>query len=171
MSKYLTDRAWSDVMIPQIFKIVGPLLLEPAPFEMDVNQATDLLLFKAKDMRIAARIRRPGYCEKYPHEFTIRSHRQSGAETEMRKIINGFGDWMFYGHADRNNIISRWFLIDLHAFRAALISCDRLQYTENDNWDGTRFIAFDVRYFPESPPLLVASSHEYHTSNRSAVMA
>lgn len=161
MSSYATDREWSDIMIPQIRGIVGPRLLEPAPFELDASEATDLLLFKAKDMRIAARVRRPGYADRYPFEFTIRARRESGAETEMSKIINGFGDWMFYGHADEENTICRWFLIDLHSFRSALIHRPPgLKYDKKDNGDGTHFVAYDVRSFPSAPPLLVDSSHD-----------
>ena len=161
MGAYATDREWSDIMIPQIRGIVGPRLLKPAPFDLDACEATDLLLFKARDMRIAARVRRPGYADRYPFEFTIRAHRESGAETEMSKIIDGFGDWMFYGHADETNTICRWFLIDLHSFRATLIRRPAgLKLNRKDNGDGTHFVAYDVRSFPEHPPLLVASSHD-----------
>lgn len=164
MSGYASDRQWSDLMIPQIKQIVGPFLLEPASFELDAKQATDLMVFSARDMRIAARVRRPGYADRYPYEFTIRCKRDSGAETELSKIVNGWGDWLFYGHADTSNWISRWWLIDLDAFRAALIRSAMngtpLKAKDMANGDGTYFKAFDVRSFPEVPPILVGFSHD-----------
>lgn len=163
MSNYASDRQWSDVMIPQIKQIVGPFLLEPASFELDAKQATDLMVFSARDMRVAARVRRPGYADRYPYEFTIRCKRDSGAETELSKIVNGWGDWLFYGHADTSNWISRWWLIDLDSFRAALIRSAmngfQLNAKDMSNGDGTYFKAFDVRQFPDVPPILVGSSH------------
>jgi hypothetical protein len=164
MSGYSSDRQWSDLMIPQIKQIVGPFLLETSSFDVDAKQATDLIVFTARDMRIAARVRRPGYAERYPYEFTIRCKRDSGAETELSKIVNGWGDWLFYGHADASNWIARWFLIDLHAFRAALIRCAMngasLKVTEKANGDGTYFKSFDLRSFPERPAILIGASHD-----------
>lgn len=163
MSGYSSDRAWSDVMIPQIKQIVGPFLLQPASFDADARQATDLIVLTARDMRIAARIRRPGYSDKYPFEFTIRAKRDSGVETELSKIVNGWGDWMFYGHADKSNWIERWWLIDLHAFRAGLIRSAMngapVKCHDKANGDGTYFKAFDLRSFPAHPPIIVGSSH------------
>lgn len=161
---YATDRAWSDRFIPAIQQIVGPLLLYPASFEEDAKRATDLMVFTARDMRIAARVRRAGYADRFPFEFTIRSHRDSGAETEMSKIINGWGDWLLYGHEGEGNSLSRWWVVDLHAFRAALIRSAsggvRLRFQKQDNGDGTRFVAYDLRSFPPHPPILIAGSHE-----------
>lgn len=160
MSAYAKDRAWSDLMIPQIKRIVGPYLLEIADFEHDAKQATDLMVLTGRDMRIAARVRRPGYASKYPSDFTLRSQRSTGAETELFKIQAGWGDWLFYGHTDGENVIRHWHLICLDTFRnvwkgpdSIFVSARRL-----DNKDGTFFFAFDLRSFPSSPPILVASS-------------
>lgn len=162
MSSYQENRQWSDTMIPQIKQIVGPYLLGVADFEHDTKQATDLMILTARDMRIAARVRRPGFADRYPNEFTIRASRSSGYETELSKIVNGWGDWLFYGHADGGNQIINWMLICLHAFRAALIrnamNGTQLKITEKANGDGTFFKAFDVRSFPANPPILVASN-------------
>lgn len=161
MSTYCTNREWSDRLIPQIKRIVGPFLLEPANFELDAKQATDLIVLNARDIRIAARVRRPGFATRFPYEFTIRSHVPSGYKTEITKVINGFGDWFFYGHADEETKISRWFLVDLSAFRAALIRGKvSLEKKEVENGDGTKFLAFDVRDFPDNPSILIGSSHK-----------
>jgi hypothetical protein len=163
MTGYEQDRQWSDLMIPQIKAIVGRHLLEVASYEVDVKQATDLMVFSARDMRVAARVRRPGYADKYPHEFTIRAARSSGAETELSKIVNGWGDALFYGHADANNRIVLWHLICLDAFRAALIrhslNGQKVKWANHSNGDGTFFKAFDLKSFPEFPPILIASSN------------
>lgn len=165
MSSYTADRQWSDVMIPQIKQIVGPYLLEPASFDLDAKQATDLMVFSARDMRIAARVRRPGYADRYPFEFTIRCKRDSGAETELSKVVNGWGDWLFYGHADKANWICRWWLIDLDSFRAALIRSAMngvpIKVSDMSNGDGTYFKAFDIRSFPDFPPLVIGASHDF----------
>ena len=118
MASYASDRAWSDIMLNEIRQIVGPHLLRPTSFEMDCEQAADLFVFTARDMTIAARVRRPGYADRYPYEFTVRSGRDSGATTELAKIVDGWGDWFFYGHANDNDAIVRWWLVDLKAFRS-----------------------------------------------------
>lgn len=163
------DFEWGRRFVPQICQIVGPRLLVEAPMELDVTEATDMLVFTARDARVACRVRRPGFAERFPYEFTIRSRRANGAATELRKIISGWGDLMFYGHADEADEICRWFLINLDAFRAHLIQdgCRnrrRLWKSEIPNTDRTTwFRPFDVRDFVLSdrvPELLVASSHD-----------
>lgn len=161
---YQSDRTWSDQFIPEIRRIVGPYLLQESSFEVDANQAADLVVLKARNMTIAARIRRHGYADRYPFEFTIRSKRDSGSKTELAKLMEGWGDWMFYAHASKSsNLFDRWMLIDLSAWREHLL---RTGYASQgwkhlaknqSNGDGTYFVAFDVRKFPSN--LLIASSH------------
>ncbi len=163
MNFYARNRRWSDHYLPEIKHIVGRHLLREAPDVLDWHQATDLMLFSARDTRIAARVRRPGYAERYPFEITIRSESAGGAETELSKIVNGKGDWMFYGHAGADgHHLSRWWLIDLCAFRAALIRQATNGYPircgDKRNPDGTAFKWFDIRSFPPEPRLVVASS-------------
>ena len=163
MNAYLTNRNWSDRFLPEIKRLVGKHLLETAPDPFDHFQATDLMMLEARDMRIAARVRRPGYAHRYPHQFTIRSQIPSGGQTELSKIVNGKGDWMFYGHSDASETgVEHWWLIDLRAFRAALIrhgaQGPRISMGDQRNPDGTWFKWFDVRSFPKDPPLVVARS-------------
>lgn len=164
MPAYANDRAWSDQFIPAIKGIVGPLLLEPADFRRDATEATDLIVLVARDMRVAARVRRHGYADRYPWQFTIRARRDTGATTELSKIVAGWGDWFFYGHASADGrAIDRWMVIDLQAVRAGLIRRHDAKCTiksgDKANGDGTYFKWFDARSFPAHPPLLVASSH------------
>ena len=161
MNVYQRNRSWSDQFLPDIKQIVGRHLLEVSPDPLDWHQATDLMMLDARDMRIAARVRRPGYAATYPYQFTIRSKLPSGAETELSKIVNGKGDWLFYGHANASHTaIESWQLIDLRAFRAALIrkGAQGLRWGNKRNADGTTFAWFDTRSFPSDPPLVVARS-------------
>lgn len=164
MSAYTKDREWSDQYIPTIRRIVGPELLIVSPPEIDCREAADLIVLRGRDMTIAARVRRVGYADRYPFDFTIRSHRASGAKTELAKLLEGWGDWMFYGHASpMPKVINRWWLIDLHVWRETLLKkgyreCWETLCTKQDNYDGTQFIAFDVRRFPRL--LVIKSSHD-----------
>jgi len=92
MSEYQDDRRWSEQFIPEIKRIVGPQLLVVTPDEIDCTQAADLMVFTARDMKIAARIRRHGFAEKYGNEFTIRSKRTNSAVTELAKIVKDWGE-------------------------------------------------------------------------------
>jgi hypothetical protein len=170
---YDEDREWSDRYITAVGEIVGPYLLVPAPVERDRKEATDLIVIKARDMTIAARVRRSGYAEKYPRQFTLRCGRPSGTKTELSKIVDGWADWMFYGHASSRNdgSISDWMLIDLTALRAAFVRYPNILHPPyqqgcgmETNRDGTTFRYFDVRYLPKS----VVMNSSWDVSEREA---
>lgn len=160
---YGVNRTWSDTFLPDIKRIVGPYLLVRSPKEIDCTQAADLIVMRARDMTIAARIRRFGYAGKYPYDFTIRSSLDSGTKTELAKFLEGWGDWMFYGHAQQSGeFVDRWWLIDLHEWRKRLLFAGyrggwSSLAIQIDNGDGTHFFAFDVRDFGSA--LLIGSSH------------
>lgn len=158
---YAQDRQWADTFLPQIKQIVGPHLLIETPHEIDCKQAADLMVLTARNVTIAARVRHFGFLQKYRNEFTIRAKRDTGAVTELSKIIDRWGDLMFYGHANAaETAIDVWWLIDLHAFRAHLIRHRRrIRCGMKPNGDGTHFAWFDLRSFPPHPPILIASSH------------
>lgn len=168
MPSYEEDRGFSDFMMPTVQAIVGRYVLKPAPVDVDQKLATDLMLFRAEAMMIAARVRKAkgDYARRYPWEITIRSDRPTGARTEFAKVFeDGFGDWMFYGHqaladsdlaqahrlSDRwgSGGISRWFLVNLHALREAYGHGELASSIsrERENPDGTRFIPVDLRGF------------------------
>lgn len=158
---WVSDKAWSDRYIGTIKTLVGPYLLCESSFEQDTKQASDLIVLRGRDTMIAARVRRPGFAERYPNQFTIRSHRNSGATTELEKIVNGFGDWMFYGHASPHDFdsIAPWWIIDLSAFRAQLIrNRTEIQFGQQPNGDGTAFTWFNIATFRSKPPLLIAEA-------------
>jgi hypothetical protein len=169
MSDFRSDYEWQLKFVGRVKEIVGALLVQPATFEMDTTEATDLIVLKARELRIACRVRRAAgeYAKHYPWEFTIRAHRDSGAKTEMEKIINGWGNWMFYGHADYDEpsaaipaSISTWFVIDLESWRIQLANGTAPPAKRKSNHDGTYLNAYDVRYFAANPRILIASSND-----------
>ena len=159
MPSYEQDRAWSDRYIPAMKQLIGPHLLKISTLEEDTKEATDLIVLKADGLRIACRVRRPEYY-RYRHQFTVRSHRESGAVTELEKFRTGHADWMFYGIATRGPqpLFACWSLINLDYFRVQTNLFSRyLRTEERVNHDGTRFIAYDLASFRACPPLLIAS--------------
>lgn len=180
MNGFRKDYDWQFAYLEAAKRIIGPLLLEPSPFELDAKEATDMLVLTARDMRIACRIRRARYANQYPWEFTFRSRRDTGAETELSKVIKGFGDWFFYGFAAHDELpsLARWALINLHHWRAHMINdgiaravgqSNLIRQGQKPNGDGTYFQWFDIRSFPADPPILVASSHDLPTQKRAPI--
>lgn len=151
---YRGDRKWSDLYLPTIKKIIGPYLIDIASATVDQKQATDLVVINAKKA-IGCRVRRPGVYERFPLEFTMRSRRDSGAETEWAKVKAGWCDWMFYGHAASlaNSDIYRWFLLDLGVWREG-----NTDGNEIPNDDGTYFRAFKVTDYPQS--VIIGCGHK-----------
>jgi hypothetical protein len=112
---YQFDRHWSNQQLPEIQRILEGvvrqrirIVIQPADFKVDTTQATDLICGTIGPKNFAARVRRPGVFwgrsfnspTNWGLQFTIRSHRDSGAETELAKIKNGFADWFLYGHVE-----------------------------------------------------------------------
>lgn len=151
-----SDKSWSDRFIPEFRAVVGPNLLVPSTLEQDRLEAADLVVLRGRDLTIACRVRRPGYLA-YKHQFTIRCHRDSGAKTELEKIVEGWGDWMLYGHADEDEKrLAFWMLLDLDAWRAHLIrDKGKIVRGVKSNGDGTAFAWFDTNSFPSNPPLII----------------
>lgn len=156
---------WSQKFIPELSKIVGPFLLQPAQFIEDARENTDLIMLTARDLRIGCRVRRNGYAERYPYDFTIRASNGLGLPNELEKLCKGYGDWFIYAHEGTEGKIARWFILDLAIFRSELI----LDAHRDDqllprgsvpmvNPDGSKFWVFDVRKLP--PEGVIGSSHE-----------
>jgi len=167
MKEYDNNRQWADKLMPAVKQIVGPLLLVDAPLEIDRKEATDLIVLLARDMRIGVRTRRPGYADRFFYDFTIRYSLRSGEKTEYQKIMDGWGDWLFYGHRNygARAPIYPWMIVDLHAFRYAMKwkglgpNAYGAGEMKNKGEDST-LMAFDVNAFNARsilPPILVAS--------------
>lgn len=164
MKEWQRDKTWSDLFVPEIVRVIAPSVIGVAPEEEDVRRNTDLVLRAAKGSRIACRVREYHFWNAqggaYRDEFTIRSERDSGAETELSKIMRGWGDLFFYAisnEKDDGSGLRRWTLIDLNEFRLWFsrgnfeAARDRKKPApgfEKRNHDGTRFLAFKVRDLP-----------------------
>jgi hypothetical protein len=114
------DYRWQREYLPAVKCILGLYLFAEASWEEDAHHATDLMALKAEPVRVGARVRRyeeafkPGYSD----QFTIRCSRPNGVKTELAKILEGWGDYFFYGFAgyDRG-LLCGWMLGDLNVFR------------------------------------------------------
>lgn len=146
MAELETDFAWGERYLDDIRRHLMPT----APLPVDRREATDLMVLElAAGGRVACRMRRPRALAEYPHDVTIRLSRPSGSKTELEKILEGFGDWYFYGFAHPSrDVVAAYRVLDLEAFRAAYRS-GRVRYRDKRNGDGSSdFRAFDTRGFP-----------------------
>jgi len=159
------DKGWADQFMPDIKAVLGRHLLGEASMAEDSKHATDLVVLQMKDLRIAVRMRRRKYAENqhYVNQFTIRTERRSGVKTEMAKLIEGWGDYYFYGFEGlHEGELGIWNLIDLKEFRVGymrlLADCDRGTFPGEPikNADGgSSGRGFSYEWF--APELLVAS--------------
>lgn len=117
-SYYKSDKRWSDRFLPEIKTRIAQHLLIEADEEEDQYRNTDLRILIARDLRIACRIRRPQWVSN-ANEFTLRTERpKSGNKTELQKVLDGFGDYFFYGISDIREIgLAYWRFCDLNVFR------------------------------------------------------
>lgn len=153
-----TDKGWADRFMPEAKRIIGEHLICEDPVE-DRLRNTDLMVgdrtFVLRGTRVGVRFRKGTYLADYAHQYTIRTERPlSGNETELTKIIKGYGDYFLYGIADeRDESLACWVLIDLAEWR---VWYQRELYAgnhpgeERSNADGSaQFIAFDIADLPE----------------------
>jgi hypothetical protein len=118
MTDWQENKKWSDQFIPEIKSILGYYLIGPAPEDEDREHNTDLIVLSMRPVRIACRVRRFKYWRSYRDEFTIRCSLPNGYKTELTKIIEGFGDYLFYGFADEDEFtLHAWALAQLNTFR------------------------------------------------------
>ena len=88
--------------------------------EDDQCKATDFIVLKMEAVRIACRIRRHQYWiqPSYRNQFTMRSKRPTGTETELAKVLSGWGHYFFYGFADQSgSALQGYTIMDLNPFR------------------------------------------------------
>ena len=109
-------------------------------------------------MRIACRVRDAKYLAEYADQFTIRAGRPSGAQTELQKMIAGWGDFILYGFraADGSAELDAWVLGDLSIFRLwfnqqLMARHGQPPGTLRGNRDGSSsFRAFEIGELPPS---------------------
>ena len=167
--KWKDDKKWSDRFLPEIKRLLGEHLISEPPVEEDAERNTDLMVLKLDAVRIGCRVRTFQYYNLYRNEFTIRSGRPSGVKTELTKIIEGWGDYFFYGFSDSTETkLCKWILGDLKALRLYI---NRKLYqnqmpwiTHNNRDNSSSFVSF--RY-DDIPNFLVAQHERIdHERNR-----
>lgn len=150
------NKAWSDKFIVKLQMVAGCLITAPAPLKEDAIRNTDLIVLSARNVRIACRVRRHKYYLSNPFDFTIRSSLDSGSETELSKILAGWGDYLIYAFSNvAETNLEAWRIIDLACFRHLY---PQLKKQTISNGDGTHFAAFDVRNMP--PRIVVMQSRK-----------
>jgi len=170
MNDYAKNRIFGDSFMPAAKSVLKGIYsaemdISIASDKLDTKEASDLILHGAKSKilndgdRVAVRVRKHGYADRYPNEFTIRSRAMFGGETEYNKIMSGMGDFFLYAHAEQiKHEFARWLLIDLANFRYAIENM-KIPKESKSNFDGTRFYAFNIYDFPPTLDLVVAGSH------------
>lgn len=164
MAKFDQDFDWQRALLPEVKKACAAHLVGEAPAEEDTKHNTDLIVLKMDPVRIAVRLRRNHYLYRrnYRNEFTIRASRpRSGHETELSKVISGWGDYNFYGFADEDGkSLAAWVLGDLKVFRRWFnyeLVKNRGNIPGQPNQNGDRssdFYAFTISQLP--PEFVVA---------------
>ncbi len=159
MNGWDEDKKWSDIFLDEIKQILGLHLIGEPNTEEDQLRNTDLIVLIMASVRIACRIRRQKYIEEYGNEFTVRCGRPSGYKTELTKIIEGWGDYFFYGFGcEETGKLIRWTLADLKVFRGAfmrLIYAGKNPKEMKNKDDSSNFMCFSWVDFPNN--LIVAS--------------
>jgi hypothetical protein len=102
VSRWQADKRWSDKFLRDIKRILGEHLIGEPPMEEDAERNTDLIVLRMDAVRIGCRVRKHKYRDSYQDEFTIRAGRPSGVKTELAKIIEGWGDYFFYGFSNED---------------------------------------------------------------------
>lgn len=159
MKNWKEDKRWSDRFLPQIKRILGEHLIGEPPVEEDAERNTDLIVLRLDAVRIACRVRK----NKYLHytdksgsardQFTIRSGRPSGVKTELTKIVEGWGDYFFYGFSNPEETkLDHWLLGDLKALRLFInrqLAQHKHPWWERKNADGSSdFCVFNHASIP-----------------------
>jgi len=148
-----SDKRWSDKFLPEIKRNLGEHLIGEPPIEEDQERNTDLVVLRMEAVRIGCRIRRNKYLEKYGGEFTIRAGRPSGVKTELTKVIEGWGNYFFYGFSNIEDTgLSKWSLCDLNVFRLwfnrQLFSGGDLGFNKKNKDNSSSFLAFKFCQLP-----------------------
>lgn len=149
-------KQWSDRFLPEIKGLLGQLLIDEPPVEEDQERNTDLMVLRLAAVRIGCRVRRHKHLARYGGEFTIREGRPSGAKVELTKIIEGWGDYFFYGFSSEDeqklvawvlgdlSVFRLWFMRRLHSDKGKLPGIAKNNTDDRGSW----FRAFNINDLP-----------------------
>lgn len=164
MSKWEENKRWSDRFLPEIKAILGGYLIGEPPMEEDAERNTDLMVLRMEAVRIGCRVRRHKYLQEYGHQFTIRAGLPSGFKTELTKIVEGWGDYFFYGFSDEEEdrlqawflgdmkVFRRWYMAGLYRSKPGVAPGERRKNTDNSS----SFVAFNLNSLP--PEFIIGRS-------------
>lgn len=147
------DFDWQRALIPEIKRVCANYLIGEAPEQEDMERNTDLIVLRLDPIRVACRLRRFDYLARYPDEFTIRAGRPSGVQTELQKMLSGWGDYLFYGFASADGTtLASWLLGDLSVFRLwhhQQLATGNQPWKNQNNGDGSStFCAYNAAALP-----------------------
>ena len=162
---YATDKEWEETHHAQVKSILAPLMhllakLDVASIEKDRSYATDFEL-KLLGGTIAVRLRRWDCTFR---DFTIRSYRTNGTETELSKLKKGYAYRYFYGWTNKQGEIAEWILVDLDKVRRAGLL--EKQRRPRPNKDGeTFFIAIALKELFDEECILASQLKSQQAAN------
>jgi hypothetical protein len=164
------DHEWGRRFLPEMKRIVGQYLIAEAPATDDQTRNTDLIVLNLSNVRVACRVRKFSYLDKYGDQFTIRAGRPNGTPTELHKVVAGWGDYILYAFANQNeSALAAWVLGDLKVFRLYFNTClarnrGAVPGFANNNRDGSSsFRAFRIS---DLPPAFVVARCLYRQPER-----
>ena len=178
-TSWQSDKRWSDRFIPELVDIVRQNLpvqiIRPGTFQEDAMEASDLVVLRFDSLRVACRVRRAEYVNRYMDEFTVRAGRPSGTPTELAKVMSGWGGLFIYAFAaPEGQNLTCWHLIDLSELRLSIHRTPDLltdKYKQKNTDGSSWFYAWPYTAFP--PSLIVAKKRAqevkatYTTQNKS----
>lgn len=148
------DKQWAERYQPFVLKALREhagvfVEVRPATDEEDCKRATDCVVtFSAGDVAVRFRRSRRDF-----RDWTVRSRRESGAETELAKLRRGLARWYLMAWTDPGGLVLDHVLIDLDRVRRlGILDGSRREYP---NGDGTWFIAVRVSELREAGCLVV----------------
>jgi len=165
---YAEDRALEKQCMPEVKATLATAMkyksIIDAEDHLDINCATDIV---CDGIHHAVRVRGVNYFRDYAWDFTIRYSRDSGAETELSKILRGHCKRMFYAFG--GNPFKHWWLICFDTIRNAgkpiIESCGQIK----PNTDGTWLIAIDIRKMTAAGYPVIISAHRQFDKSKHAV--
>lgn len=150
MKDWIRDKAPTDEARPHVIEILESFYNLPLSVTSDAEDMAgcDLKGKENGEPRIGVRLREHGFLATYPDDFTIRSNRLSGTETELSKIITGKSNLNFIAYGFMNEECSG--VVKLSSIVVSIHQPGVLDFLNapiavKTNYDGeTSFHAFSV---------------------------
>ena len=151
-TEFQINKDWSEVFSLEILRYLEaflyPYKFEKGTLEEDRHQCCD---FKAVgyELIIASRMRDYKFYQKFSNDITISTKPSLDGKSELYKIMEGYGDYYFYGFATLDNLnILSWKIYDLNIFRSWAFKSAREGTLPSENTD-FHFIPFNTSLIPK----------------------